>query len=127
MRKDAANIPNFSQAVRDKMRELAELVASEQYGPEGVPLEITFSQIEQLGHQVGRLTATTFDQAVQHQHARQFQHEHECPQCGNRCSLTREKPREFQTLDGKATLGEPEFFCPDCQRAFFPSAGDSGD
>ena len=127
MSRDAANQPEFSQAVRDKMRELAELVAREQYGPDGVPLEITFSQIEQLGHQVGRLTATTFDQTVQHQHTDHFQHRHSCPQCGNACSLAREKPRELQTLDGSARLEEPEFFCTDCQRSFFPSTGHSGD
>jgi hypothetical protein len=42
----------WSPAVRRKLQELAELIAEERFGEAGVPKEITFSEIEEIGHQV---------------------------------------------------------------------------
>ena len=122
MSKDARNDKQkWSDAVRRKVAELAELVALEKYGPEGPPLELTFSEIEALGHEVGRFTATTVDQTVQQQHAGHFDEPQLCPQCGRRCEVG-EKERSLQTLDGEAALREPICDCDACQRSFFPSA-----
>ncbi len=111
----------WSDAVRRKVAELAELVTLEEYGPEGPPLELTFSEIEALGHAVGRYTATSVDQAVQEQHAGHFDEPQLCPQCGRRCEVG-EKERPLQTLDGEASLREPVCDCDACKRSFFPSA-----
>lgn len=110
----------WSDEVRRKVAELAELVALEKYGPEGPPLELTFSEIEALGHEVGRYTATTVDQTVQKQHAGHFDEPQRCPQCGRRCEVG-EKERPLQTLDGTASLCEPVCDCGACKRPFFPS------
>ena len=44
-------------------------MAQEQFGEEGIPKEITFSEIEEIGHQVGQLAAGTVDQTLQVRHA----------------------------------------------------------
>ena len=44
----------WSGAVRQKLQELAELVSQERFGEAGIPKEITFSEIEEIGHQVPR-------------------------------------------------------------------------
>ena len=49
--------PAASPAVMEKMKELAELISQEQFAPSGVPIEITFSEIEEIGHQAGQLIA----------------------------------------------------------------------
>lgn len=58
MSKEArGGIEAVSLAVREKIRELAELIARERCGADGLPEEITFSEIEEWGHQAGRLLA----------------------------------------------------------------------
>jgi hypothetical protein len=130
MSKDARRKPQqakraekeWSPAVRAKMAELVELVAQEEYGPDGPPLELPFSQIELLGHYTGRCVAQQVDAAVQQRHAqRHYVDEQACPQCGQRCGLD-SKTRPLQTLDGEARLSEPACYCNACQRSFFPSA-----
>ncbi len=119
--KDARGVNRWSPAVRNKMRELAELVSREKYGEEGPPLELTWAEIEEVGHEVGRLTATEVDQTLQREHAEHFDQPHPCPTCGRVCS-TSVKHRDLQTRDGTADLAEPACSCPACERAFFPAA-----
>jgi len=59
----------WSPAVRRKLQELADLVAEQRFGEAGIPKEITFSEIEEIGPQVGQLAAGTIDQALQQPHA----------------------------------------------------------
>jgi hypothetical protein len=54
----------WSHEVRRKVAELAELISLEQYRPDGPSLELTFSEIEDLGHEVGGYTATAVDQTL---------------------------------------------------------------
>ena len=48
-----------------------------------------------------------------------------CPQCGKRGQYKGERQRELLTRRGAVMLPEPEYFCPCCRKAFFPS--DPGD
>lgn len=115
----------FSPEVIAKMQELARLISSEQYGENGPGLDLTWNDIEALGHEVGKLTATEFDQAVQRQQADQLEATHVCPQCGKSCSAS-VKHRDLETRDGPADLSEPECYCRACERSFFPSTDSTG-
>lgn len=112
----------WSPAVLTKMQELAELVSREQYGEEGPPLETTWAEIEEIGHQVGQLAATEVDQNLQRRHAEHLDHQHPCPHCG-KAAETIVKHRSLQTRQGPADIAEPACYCASCRWYFFPSEG----
>jgi hypothetical protein len=111
----------WSRAVRRKLQELADLIAEERFGEEGIPKEIAFSEIEEIGHQVGRLAAGTVDQTLQRQHAEHLTATASCPGCGRECEVKR-RERPLQTRDGTVAFDEPVGYCSSCERDFFPSA-----
>lgn len=111
----------WSRAVRQKLQELAELVSQERFGEAGIPKEIAFSEIEEIGHQVGRLAAGTIDQTLQLRHAEHLAEVESCPACGRSCPVER-RERPLQTRDGTILLDEPVCHCHACERDFFPSA-----
>ena len=112
----------WSPAVLAKLNELSQLISQEKYGPEGPPRDLTWAEIEDVGHEIGRLTATEVDQTIQRQQADKFDHAQDCPPCGRRCS-PRVKYRVLETRDGPADLSEPACSCSACERSFFPSTG----
>lgn len=124
MNKDAIKSDSnaISLKIKQKIKELAELVSLEKYGPDGPPRELTFRQIEQLGHEVGQLASTTIDSVLQTQHATYFQQPEACPGCGAVCEASPTRSRELLTRHGATTLEEPQFHCSACERSFFPSA-----
>lgn len=111
----------WSPAVRRKLQELADLIAQERFGEAGIPKEFTFSEIEEIGHQVGQLAAGTVDQTLQQQHAEYLADAAPCPECGFDCEIDR-RERTLQTRDGKVAFDEPVCHCLNCERDFFPSA-----
>ena len=111
----------FSPNVLAQMQKLGRMISAETYGQDGPPVELTWSEIEELGHEIGKLTATEFDQTVQRQQAEKFDAARACPQCGKPC-IASVKHRDLTTRDGTADLSEPEFRCVCCERSFFPSA-----
>ena len=124
MSKEAREKQEWSESVKAKVAELAELVAREKYGADGPPLDLTFSEIESIGHAVGKLTANSVDTTIQEQHAEHFSAPQPCPQCGKLCEANSQK-RVLQTIDGEATLTEPSCHCDACKRSFFPSTSRS--
>ena len=48
-----------------------------------------------------------------------------CPQCGKTGRYCGDRQRELLSRRGPVTIGEPEYFCPCCRKAFFPD--DRGD
>lgn len=44
-----------------------------------------------------------------------------CPGCGKEGRYEGLRERELVTRRGPATIAEPEYFCPCCRKAFFPS------
>ncbi len=114
----------LSAAARQKFDELVALLAEERYGPDGPPVNTTFAEIEQFGHQAGRMLGRSLDEHLAHQHAEHFQ-EASCPTCGvcyESDAAENKKTRPLQTQDGKIPLAESAFHCPKCDRDFFPSA-----
>ena len=123
MSKEARNARRVaSPAVAEKMKELAVLVAWERFGPEGVPIDITFSEIEEIGHETGQMVAAHVDHKLVEDHQEHFTDEQACPQCGKPCA-SRPCKRELTTRDGAMELAETACRCPSCRRSFFPSAG----
>lgn len=110
----------FSPEVILKMQELARMIGAEKYGVEGPPSDLTWAEIEDAGHEIGKLMATEFDQVMQRQQAEHYDLAKPCPQCGRECSAS-VKHRDLTTRDGPADLSEPACYCHACERSFFPS------
>ncbi len=122
MSKDARNEDlDLRPEVHEKLNELVALLAAHGFGEQGPPLETTFAQIEQFGHQAGRMLARTLDECLTEQHAAHFQDEQSCPACGEKCP-PKESPHKLslQTSDGEVTVCEPACRCSPCRRDFFP-------
>ncbi|MHB8860921.1 MAG: hypothetical protein ACYC6N_00845 [Pirellulaceae bacterium] len=93
------------------------------FGPVGPPVDTTFAEIEEFGHEVGKMVARAVNEKLTNQHAVHFQGTVPCPCCGTVCPVA-ENPatRDIQTKDGDVPLSEPRCHCPVCNRDFFPSA-----
>lgn len=114
-----------SPQVAQKLRELASLIAQEEYGEEGrPPLETTFAEIEEIGHQAGQLLAGVIDQQFTATHAEYFTEPQTCPQCGGLQDAS-SRERKLITRDGPVVLSEVACHCPECRRDFFPSTHES--
>ena len=111
----------FSPEALELIQQLGRVIGAEKYGPDGPPIETTWAEIEDAGHELGKLVATEYDQIMQRQHAEKFDQTHACPQCRKQSSPS-VKHRDLTTRDGTADLSEPEFRCGVCERSFFPSA-----
>ena len=108
--------------VREKFAELVTLLSAHRFGPDGPPIDTTFSQIEAFGHQAGRMVARAIDEQLSKQHGGHFHRSKRCPTCQvDAQSSVQPKERLLQTMDGDVALDEPAFHCPDCNRDFFPS------
>jgi hypothetical protein len=114
--------------VQRKFDDCVAAMAACGFGSDGPPKETTFAEMEDFGHEVGRMMARAVDERLASQHAAHFQNEAECPVCGTRASM-KETPatRELQTCDGQIPLREPVCHCSVCHRDFFPSADSTAD
>lgn len=123
MSKDARNNEDLDLQpnVKEKLDELVALLAAHGFGEQGPPRDTTFAQIEQFGHQAGRMLARAIDVSLAEQHATHFQDEQTCPTCGEK-TPPKETPHELvlQTSDGEVALREPSCRCSPCRRDFFP-------
>jgi len=122
MSKDAQETVVLTDEASQKIQECVAALAACGFGPEGPAVNTTFAEIEEFGHEVGRLVARGVDERLATQHAEHFQKEASCPTCETVCAL-KEHPavRLFQTTDGDVPLSEPVCQCPVCHRDFFPS------
>ncbi len=111
----------FSPEVLEQIQKLGRMMGAEKYGPDGPPMETTWAEIEDAGHELGKIVATEYDQGMQRQHAERFDRTQPCPLCGKQAGPS-VKHRDLTTRDGTADLSEPEFRCVSCERSFFPSA-----
>jgi hypothetical protein len=74
--------PVTSPIAIEKIEELAALVARERFGPVGVSKDITFSEIEEIGHQVGQMVVAQVDQELMGDHQQYLADRKPCPKCG---------------------------------------------
>ncbi len=123
MSKDAHNAVVLNDEAQKKFDECVVALTTLRYGPQGPPKDTTFAEIEEFGHEVGRMLGRAVDQKLTSQHAQQFQHAAACPTCHRVCEP---KPtpleRKIQTSDGPVPIHEPVCRCSVCNRDFFPSA-----
>ena len=123
MSKDAQKLVKLTDEARKKFDECVMAMAACGFGPDGPPKDTTFAEIEEFGHQVGRMLARALDEKLTNQHAIHFQGTVACPCCSTECPVAENAdPRPLQTTDGEVPLREPRCHCPVCDRDFFPSA-----
>lgn len=123
MSKEAQRVVKLNDEAQKKFDACVAALTALRYGPDGPPENTTFAEIEQFGHEVGRMVGRAVDQQLTSQHAEQFQKAAACPTCQKMCEP---KPtpaeREIQTSDGRVPIAEPVCHCSVCHRDFFPSA-----
>jgi hypothetical protein len=123
MSKEARPAVVLDDEVQKKLDECVAALTAMRYGPEGPPENTTFAEIEQFGHEVGRMLGRAVDQNLTSHHAEQFQKTTACPTCQALCEPQRSPAeRELQTCDGLVPIAEPVCHCSVCNRDFFPSA-----
>ena len=123
MSKDARNPVVLSEDARKKFEDCVAALAACGFGPDGPPLDTTFAEIEEFGHDVGKMLARALDEQLTNQHATHFQGTRSCPSCATPCSVAEDPEiRSVQTTDGDVPIREPICHCPVCDRDFFPSA-----
>ena len=59
----------LSPQARQKFDELIAVLAEERYGPDGPPIDTTFAEMEQFGHQAGRMVGRAIDARLAAQQA----------------------------------------------------------
>ncbi|MCB9921173.1 MAG: hypothetical protein H6822_32005 [Planctomycetaceae bacterium] len=122
MSKDARNPVELTAEAKNKFEECVAAFAVCGFGADGPLKDTTFAEIEEFGHEVGRMVARAVDERLAIQHASHFRGAASCPTCGNDCPV-KETPatRDLQTCDGNVPLHEPVCHCSVCHRDFFPS------
>ena len=119
---------DLTPAAKAQFDKLVALLSQQRYGEQGPPRETTFAEIEQFGHQAGRMLGRAVDAHLATQHAKHFGGEEPCPACGEKHSRkASDHELPLQTSDGEVALGEPAFRCLPCERDFFPSADPAAD
>ena len=123
MSKEARLAVVLNDEAQRKFDECVAALTALRYGPEGPPKDTTFAEIEEFGHEVGRMLGRAVDQQLTNQHAEQFQGAATCPTCQSACDPEPTPlEREIQTSDGPVPIHEPVCRCSVCNRDFFPSA-----
>lgn len=122
MGKEARNEDlELSREEQEHFDRLVALLAKRRFGEDGPPRNTTFAEIEQFGHQAGRMVARAIDSQLVSQHAAHFTDEQPCPTCNEKCP-SEESPHKLPlaTVDGDISLHEPNCHCSSCRRDFFP-------
>jgi len=119
MSKEAQNRLALTDEAKEKLDECVAALAACGFGPGGPPLETTFAQIEEFGHEMGKMVARALDEKLADQHANHFQDTAACPCCKTQCPIQENsKTRNIQTSDSDIPLREPLCHCPVCNRDF---------
>lgn len=109
--------------IRSRVREFARELVAEQGRPEAGAGLALFTVLEDAAVAVGDALA---GEIIEQELARSSEHGHDCPRCRQRGLRKGERERIIQTRRGEVKFAEPEFYCPRCRRAFFPSVGGVG-
>ena len=122
MSKEAQRAVVLNDEVRKSFDDCVAALTAMRYGTNGPPENTTFAEIEEFGHEVGRMVGRAVDQRLTSQHAEQFQKAAVCPTCQTLCEPNSSPAnRELQTSDGQVPIAEPFCHCSVCHRDFFPS------
>jgi hypothetical protein len=120
-----------AQEVREEVRQFVERLRRRVYGDQAYPDWGTlFSEIEELGVQIGDSVCREFvQQAVSEQADSSGQRCHApcCPSCGSPLERRDSEPKPLLTRRGEVSWQEPQAYCQKCRKAFFPSVQSPGD
>jgi len=120
-----------AREVGAEIRQFAEQLRWKVYHGQGYPDWGTFfSEIEELGVQIGDAVCREFvQQAVreQAQADQQCGQEHRCPTCNGPFDSREPEAHPLLTRRGEIGWQEPQAYCPKCRKAFFPSVQEFGD
>lgn len=84
---------------------------------------VSFREMEQLSHEIGRRIAQQLGRRLTSEQCGElFSDDYNCPTCGLECEAVKH-PRTVETIDGPAEIIELKSYCPQCRRNFFPCAG----
>lgn len=108
-----------SQQIRERIEELARQLAVEMGEVDEQEGDCWLDAIENRAIEIGdALTAAL----VQHRaRDRPVSDEAICPGCGEPGRYRGSRPRALVSRRGPIHLAEPEYYCPGCRKAFFPS------
>ena len=93
MSKEAREAVVLNDEARKKFDECVAALTALRYGSEGPPKDTTFAEIEEFGHEVGRMLGRAVDQQLAGQHAEHFQEVSPCPTCQNACDVRHASPQ----------------------------------
>ena len=120
MSKDAQIPVRLSDEARKKFEDCVAAMAACGFGADGPPIDTTFAEIEEFGHEVGKMVARALDEKLTSQHATHFQGTAACPCCGTTCPVAENATtRDIQTTDGDVPLREPHLPLPGVPPGFF--------
>ena len=118
-----------AQEVREEIRRFAEQLRRKVYAEGHPDWGTLFSEIEELGVQIGDAVCREFvEQAVGQQACTggECGREHRCPTCDGPLERREAEPRPLLIRRGEIAWQEPQTYCPKCRKAFFPSVEESG-
>jgi hypothetical protein len=117
-----------AQEVGEEIQRFAEQLRRKVYARGYPDWGTLFSEIEELGVQIGDAVCREFvEQAVCQQAAgEEGGREHRCPTCDGPLESRDAEPHPLLTRRGEIGWQEPQAYCPQCRKAFFPSVERSG-
>jgi hypothetical protein len=119
--------------VKDELQNLLRGLAKELnrrvYGTEGVPWGTRFADIEEMAVQIGQVISLNMvEEGLASQPDDVPPEAKACSGCGGLVKPTgTAEPRAVITSVGTATWNDPQYYCPKCRAAFFPSVPRAGD
>lgn len=72
MSKDAQNRIAWTDEAKKKFEDCVAAMAACRFGPKGPPLNTTFAEIEEFGHEVGKMMARALDEKLTRYHGAHF-------------------------------------------------------
>lgn len=117
-----------AQEVREEIRRFAEQLRQKVYAAGYPEWGTLFSEIEEMGVQIGDAVCREFvQQSVGQQvDSKEACREHRCPTCDGPLEPREAEPRPVLTRRGVIAWQEPQAYCPKCRKAFFPSVEEFG-
>lgn len=124
--------PHITKALKELeglLHGTAKNLLNEVYGPDGPAWGTRFTELEDVAVALGDTMARQFlNQALAQQSGVSPGPAHlKCSQCGQRVVPGETQARIVQTRVGDAEWLEPEGYCDQCRKAFFPSVQEPGD
>jgi hypothetical protein len=119
-----------ARKVSEEIRRFAAQLRQRVYGGQASPDWGTlFSEIEELGVQIGDAVCREFVQQSVSQQAQRGGpggQEHRCPTCDGPLESRGADAKPLLTRRGEIAWQEPQTYCPKCRKAFFPSVQEFG-